>query len=73
MPKIYNYLLNKELKTKMLIQVHDELIFEVPEKEIDLIKEEIPKIMVGSHKTLLKLDVPIKVDIGVGMNWDQAH
>ena len=73
MPKIYNYLLNKELKTKMLIQVHDELIFEVPEKEIDLIKEEIPKIMVESHKTFLTLDVPIKVDIGVGMNWDQAH
>ena len=66
MPKIYNYLQNKELKTKMLIQVHDELIFEVPEKEIDLIKEEIPKIMVGSHKTLLTLNVPIKVDIGVG-------
>ena len=73
MPKIYNYLLNKELNTKMLIQVHDELIFEVPEKEIDLIKEEIPKIMVESHKTFLTLDVPIKVDIGVGMNWDQAH
>ena len=73
MPKIYNFLKTEGLKTKMLIQVHDELIFEVPENEIDFIKLEIPKIMVGSHQSLLELNVPIKVDVGEGLNWDEAH
>ena len=42
MPKIHKFLSDKGLKTKMLIQVHDELIFEVPNEEIDSIKDEIP-------------------------------
>ena len=62
-----------DLKQKMLIQVHDELIFEVPNEEIDSIKNEIPKIMIGSHQNFLELNVPIKVDVGEGMNWDEAH
>ena len=45
----------------MLIQVHDELIFEVPESEVELIKVEVPKIMTGSHQNFLKLDVPIRL------------
>ena len=73
MPKIYNFIEVKELKTKMLIQVHDELIFEVPNNEVNLVKEEVPKIMIESHKNFLELNVPIKVDVGEGLNWDEAH
>ena len=57
----------------MLIQVHDELIFEVPKNEIKIMKENIPEIMTNSHKNFLDLDVPIKVDLGLGKNWDEAN
>ena len=60
------------MKTKMLIQVHDELIFEVPDDEIFVVKKEIPNLMAHSPK-VLKARRPIKVDIGEGMNWDEAH
>ncbi len=58
--------------TKMILQVHDELIFEVPEKEIAeaqaLVKEEMERV-----GTQLGLSVPLKVDMGVGKNWRVAH
>ena len=56
----------------MLIQVHDELIFEVPKDEVNLIKE-FPEIMIGASENFLKLDVPVKVDIGIGKSWDDAN
>ena len=49
MPKIYEFLINEKLLSKMLIQVHDELIFEVPQNEINIMKENIPN-MTNSHK-----------------------
>ena len=64
MPKIYEFLINEKLLSKMLIQVHDELIFEVPQNEINIMKENIPTIMTNSHKNFLDLSVPIKVDLG---------
>ena len=73
MPKIYEFLINEKLLSKMLIQVHDELIFEVPQNEIKIMKENIPTIMTNSHKNFLDLSVPIKVDIGLGENWDEAN
>ena len=73
MPKIYEFLINKKLLSKMLIQVHDELIFEVPQNEIKIMKESIPEIMTNSHKNFLDLNVPIKVDLGLGKNWDEAN
>ena len=73
MPKIYEFLINEKLLSKMLIQVHDELIFEVPQNEIKIMKENIPRIMTNSHKNFLDLSVPIKVDIGLGENWDEAN
>ena len=73
MPKIYEFLINKKLLSKMLIQVHDELIFEVPQNEINIMKENIPTIMTNSHKNFLDLSVPIKVDLGLGENWDEAN
>ena len=54
---------------KMIMQVHDELIFEVREKDIEAIKEKIKDIMENS----VKLSVPLKVSAGVGNNWDEAH
>jgi DNA polymerase-1 len=53
----------------MVLQVHDELVFEVPEAELDWVRERVPALMTG----VAKLDVPLVADIGVGMNWDEAH
>ena len=56
-------------ETKMIMQVHDELVFEVPEKDLERIKTEI----VTRMSNAVQLNVPLVVDTGVGMNWDQAH
>jgi DNA polymerase-1 len=55
--------------TKMIMQVHDELVFEVPEAEVDWVKTEIPRLMAG----VATLKVPLLAEVGVGPNWDQAH
>jgi DNA polymerase I len=59
----------KALKTKMIMQVHDELVFEVPESELDWLKMQIPRIMAS----VAQLKVPLVAEVGVGANWDQAH
>ncbi|MBA5867904.1 MAG: DNA polymerase I [Nitrospira sp. CR1.3] len=65
--------LHEELPhTKMILQVHDELIFEVPEKDLDEAKKLVKKEMEGVGKQL-GLSVPLKVDLGVGKNWRAAH
>jgi DNA polymerase-1 len=53
----------------MLLQVHDELLFEVPEKEKDAVKQLVREEM----ESAVKLRVPLKVDIGIGENWAEAH
>lgn len=58
-----------ELDARMLLQVHDELVFEVSEKDLDLLAEGVKFRMM----TAASLDVPLVVDIGVGDNWDEAH
>ena len=60
---------SKAITGKMIMQVHDELVFEVPENEVDLFKENIKDLM----ENIAELDVPLKVDIGIGGNWEQAH
>ncbi|WP_291013411.1 DNA polymerase I [Hydrogenophaga sp.] len=55
--------------TKMIMQVHDELVFEVPEAEVEWLKAEVPKLMAG----VAELQVPLLAEVGVGPNWDQAH
>jgi DNA polymerase-1 len=62
-------LLQDRLRTRMLLQVHDELLFEVPEKEVDKVKKTVREIMEG----VMPLRVPLKVDLGVGANWAAAH
>jgi DNA polymerase I len=59
----------KQLKTKMIMQVHDELVFEVPSEELDWLKAEIPRIMAS----VAQLKVPLVAEVGVGKNWDEAH
>jgi DNA polymerase-1 len=59
----------KGLGSKMIMQVHDELVLEVPEREVTLVQEHLPALMTG----VAQLDVPLVVDVGVGANWDEAH
>ena len=61
--------LKKNFKTKMLLQIHDELIFDVPKDELEKIKPFIKNTM----ESAIKLSVPLIVDIGVGDNWLEAH
>jgi DNA polymerase-1 len=68
-----NNALHHELPhTKMILQVHDELIFEVPEKELEEAKRLVKTVMEGTGKKL-GLSVPLKVDLGTGHNWRAAH
>jgi len=56
-------------KTQVIMQVHDELVFEVPVDELDWIKVEVPRLMAGAAQ----LKVPLLAEVGVGANWDEAH
>jgi DNA polymerase-1 len=55
--------------TRMIMQVHDELVFEVPEAELDWAREAVPKAMAS----VAQLKVPLLAEVGVGVNWDEAH
>jgi DNA polymerase-1 len=59
----------QQRKTRVIMQVHDELVFEVPEDEVDWLKIEIPRLMAA----VAALAVPLLAEVGVGVNWDQAH
>lgn len=69
MIKIQKALQEKELKTKMLLQVHDELLFEAPENEV----EKATKLIQHEMETAVKTKVPLLVEVGVGKNWLEAH
>jgi len=55
--------------TRIVMQVHDELVFEVPEVEIDWVRSEVPTLMAG----VAQFSVPLLAEVGLGANWDQAH
>jgi DNA polymerase-1 len=59
----------EQRKTRMIMQVHDELVFEVPEAELAWAREAVPRVMAG----VATLAVPLVADVGVGPNWDEAH
>jgi len=59
----------EQRRTRMIMQVHDELVFEVPEAELAWAEEAVPRVMAG----VATLAVPLVADVGVGANWDQAH
>jgi DNA polymerase-1 len=61
------------LRGRMLLQVHDELLFEVPEAEADATAEVAKSVMEGACAPRLELSVPLVVETGRGRNWDEAH
>jgi DNA polymerase-1 len=69
MVKVQQVLDSEQRGTRMIMQVHDELVFEVPEAEVAWLKTEIPRLMAG----VAHLKVPLLAEVGVGKNWDQAH
>lgn len=64
-----NWLQTEKPQADMLMQVHDELVFEVKESELERVQAQVQALMEQS----LKLDVPLKVEVGIGNNWDEAH
>jgi len=68
MINISNIFKEKKLKCKMILQVHDELVFEVPKEELNKVREIVKKEM----EEAVKLDVPVRVNIGVGKSWAEA-
>ena len=66
---VHDWLAESSLDTRMIMQVHDELVFEVPDNELDDVTERVIELMSGAAE----LSVPLKVDAGVGSNWDEAH
>lgn len=68
MIRIYDYLKSSGKRAKMILQVHDELVFDLPEDEVDEMKDKVREIMEG----VLPMKVPLKVDVNVGANWLEA-
>lgn len=69
MINIYREIIERKLQSKMILQVHDELVFEAPEKEVERLKKLVKEHM----EDAMKLSVALKVDVGVGKNWLEAH
>ena len=66
---VEDWLEKEQLKTKLLLQVHDELVLDVPFDEIDLLQAKLPDLMCN----VAQLKVPLVVSIGIGDNWEEAH
>jgi len=69
MVAVEKWLETSGLKSRMVLQVHDELVLEVPEDEVETVKEKLPEIMDG----VATLRVPLIASVGVGENWEAAH
>jgi DNA polymerase-1 len=69
MVAVQDVLRSQQRSTKMIMQVHDELVFEVPQAELDWARAEIPRLMAG----VAELKVPLLAEVGAGPNWEQAH
>ena len=69
MVSVDSWLLESGLQSRIIMQVHDELVLEVPESELEQVKQALVERMEAAASLL----VPLLVDVGVGDNWDQAH
>jgi DNA polymerase I len=69
MINIYQWMKDEKLKSKMILQVHDELIFDAHKDEVEILKKHIPKLM----SEAIKLEIPVLVEAGIGNNWLEAH
>lgn len=70
MPAVSSELAKRKMESKMLLQVHDELVLEAPRGEVDELREALPPVMA---KVAEGLDVPMEVEVGFGENWERAH
>ena len=68
---VSHWLASDGLKSKLVMQVHDELVLEVVEAELDLVKQKLPELMAGVAEG--ELAVPLVAEVGVGENWEEAH
>ncbi len=66
---VWRWLNDSGLQSRLVLQVHDELVLEVPDNEIDIIRAELPRLM----ESVANLAVPLRADVGIGGNWDEAH
>lgn len=64
-----DWLTRDRLASRMIMQVHDELVLEVPDEELSLVREKLPEMMCG----VAKLKVPLVAEVGAGANWEEAH
>ncbi|MGY4206994.1 MULTISPECIES: DNA polymerase I [Burkholderia] len=64
-----DWLTRDQLASRMIMQVHDELVLEVPDDELSLVREKLPEMMCG----VAKLKVPLVAEVGAGANWEEAH
>ncbi len=69
MINVHNWMKKEKLKSKMILQVHDELVFDAHIDEIDILQENVPGLM----SEAIKLKVPVEVEVGTGKNWLEAH
>jgi len=67
---IYEWLKKEKLQSKLILQVHDELVFDAPSSEVDLLKEQVAILMTNA---LPLAGVPIEVQVGIGKNWSESH
>jgi DNA polymerase-1 len=66
---VHGWLLRERLATRLIMQVHDELVFEVPAAELELVRARVPALMSG----VAQLKVPLVAEVGEGENWERAH
>jgi DNA polymerase-1 len=69
MVNIHRWLQKENLQSKMILQVHDELVFDLHKEEIDIVKPKVIELM----KAAVMLEVPMEVEVGIGKNWLEAH
>lgn len=69
MIEVQNWIEKGKIKSRLVMQVHDELVLEVPEAELILVQKELPRLM----QEVASLRVPLLVEVGVGKNWEEAH
>jgi DNA polymerase-1 len=66
---VQQWLDRERLATRLILQVHDELVLEAPDGEVDRVRRELPELMSG----VAQLAVPLVADVGCGANWEEAH
>jgi DNA polymerase-1 len=69
MINIHRWMGKNKLKSRMTMQVHDELVFDVHKDEVDTVRDNVIHLM----KHAVHLEVPMEVEVGVGLNWLEAH